>query len=83
MVGAEAMMAGKPLLGVNEGFTRYQVDPGVTGKRFEPTTEGIREIIRAFDASQYDSGEIQSVAQRYSYEEFENGVNRVIEGEKN
>lgn len=81
MVGAEAMMAGKPLLGVDGGFTRYQVEPGVTGERFQPTVDSVRGAVREFDASQYDSEEIQSVAQRYSYEEFEDGLNRVVEEE--
>ncbi|MFB6200926.1 MAG: glycosyltransferase, partial [Halorhabdus sp.] len=39
LVGAEALMAGKPLIGVNEGFTRYQVEDGVIGKVFEQTVE--------------------------------------------
>ncbi|MFC6726467.1 glycosyltransferase, partial [Halobium palmae] len=48
MVGAEALVAGKPLLGVNEGFTRYQVEEGVTGRLFEPTVESVRETVAAF-----------------------------------
>lgn len=79
MVGAEAMMAGKPLLGVDEGFTRYQVEPGVTGERFEPTVESVRETVESFDAEQYDSDEIQRRAERYRYAEFESGLTRVVE----
>ena len=80
MVGAEAMMAGKPLLGVDEGFTRYQVDTGVTGERFEPTVESVQETVESFEAEQYDSDEIQRRAERYSYSEFESGLVRVVEG---
>jgi len=79
MVGAEAMMAGKPLLGVNEGFTRYQIESGVTGERFEPTVESVRETVESFDAEQYDGDEIQRQAERYRYGEFESGLVRVVE----
>jgi glycosyltransferase involved in cell wall biosynthesis len=78
MVGAEAMMAGKPLLGVNEGFTRYQINPGITGEYFQPTADSVRETIQSFNSNRYDQRDIQSAAHRYSYEEFTNGINRVI-----
>jgi glycosyltransferase involved in cell wall biosynthesis len=79
MVGAETMMAGKPLLGVDEGFTRYQVEPGVTGERFDATVDGIRKTVESFDAEQYDSDDIQRRAERYRYAEFELGLARVVE----
>jgi glycosyltransferase involved in cell wall biosynthesis len=78
MVGAEAMMAGKPLLGVDEGFTRYQVEPGVTGERFEPTVDGIREAVHKFDASQYESEDIQAKAEQYQYDGFQQQLREVV-----
>ncbi|WP_049970306.1 glycosyltransferase [Haladaptatus cibarius] len=74
LVGAEALMAGKPLLGVNEGFTKYQVEEGVTGELFESTVESIQETVQAFDPSNYDSDTIQERAERYSYESFQSGL---------
>lgn len=78
MVGAEAMMAGKPLLGVNEGFTQYQVREGETGELFTPSAESITEAVRSFDTEDYDSGEIQEVAKRYRYEKFASGLRRAV-----
>ena len=78
LVGAEALSAGKPLLGVNEGFTRYQVQEGVTGLRFEPTVESIRETVRAFDPDDFDAEEIQDIAERYSAETFESDLRDVV-----
>ncbi|MFC7045583.1 glycosyltransferase [Halobacteriaceae archaeon GCM10025711] len=71
LVGAEALSAGKPLIGVNEGFTRYQVEDGVTGLTFEPDVASLRETIRSFEPAAFDSGEIQAFAERYDYDVFE------------
>lgn len=70
LVGAEALTAGKPLIGVNEGFTRAQVEEGVTGVTFDPTVTDLREAVRAFDPSDYDAETIQRHAERYSYDAF-------------
>ncbi|WP_139136046.1 glycosyltransferase, partial [Haladaptatus sp. W1] len=78
LVGAEALMAGKPLLGVNEGFTKYQVEEGVTGELFEPNRESIREVVQGFDSTKYDSDVIQQQAERYSYESFQDGLWDVV-----
>ncbi|MFB6195789.1 MAG: glycosyltransferase [Haloplanus sp.] len=78
LVGAEALTAGKPLIGVNEGFTRYQVEEDVTGLTFEPTVDALRATIRAFDPAAFDSAEIQAYAERYSYEAFEEGIRSVV-----
>ncbi len=48
-------MAGKPLLGVDEGFTRYQVREGRTGLCFEPTVASVRETVRRFDPDDFDA----------------------------
>lgn len=64
LVGAEALMAGKPLLGVDEGFTKYQVIEGVTGELFEPTVEGVRRAVREFDADDYDPETIRETGVR-------------------
>jgi glycosyltransferase involved in cell wall biosynthesis len=78
LVGAEALTAGKPLLGVNEGFTKYQVKPGVTGELFEPNMESIRETVRSFNSTAYKSDRIQKIAKRYSHENFKKGLCGVI-----
>ncbi|WP_254531102.1 glycosyltransferase [Natrinema gelatinilyticum] len=78
LVGAETMMAGKPLLGVNEGFTRYQVQGGRTGLLFEPTVASIRETVRRFDPTDFDSVEIREAARCYEYECFAENLRTVI-----
>lgn len=78
LVGAEALSAGKPLIGVNEGFTRYQIENGVTGLTFDANVDSIRETIRSFDPTKFDSDEIQAFAERYSYKQFEDGLRDVV-----
>lgn len=78
LVGAEALTAGKPLLGVNEGFTQYQIEEGVTGLRFEPTVESLEATLNEFDPANFDVGEIQRSAEEYSYENFEARIKAIV-----
>lgn len=79
LVGAEALTAGKPLLGVDEGFTRSQVVEGTTGALFDPTVESIRRTVRAFDPADYDAAEIQRFAARYQYDTFAQRLVEIVE----
>lgn len=78
LVGAETLLAGKPLLGVNEGFTRYQVNPGVTGELFESTVDSIRATVREFEPAEYNTEDIQDEAEKYQYETFETKIRTII-----
>lgn len=78
LVGAEAMMAGKPLLGVDEGFTRYQVREGRTGLCFAPTVASLRETVRRFDPDDFDADEIRAAARRYEYDRFAAGLREIV-----
>ncbi len=82
LVGAEAMTAGKPLLGVDEGFTSYQVEEGRTGLLFEPTVTSIRETVRRFDPDDFDADEIQAAASRYAYDRFARDLREVVDRER-
>ncbi|WP_049921426.1 glycosyltransferase [Halopiger djelfimassiliensis] len=78
LVGAETMMAGKPLLGVNEGFTRYQIQGGRTGMCFEPTVASLRETVRRFDSDDFDPVEIREEARRYEYDRFAERLRGIV-----
>lgn len=78
LVGAETLLAGKPLLGVNEGFTKYQIVEGKTGHLFEPNVESIREVVRTFDPSAFDSRAIREWGSKYEYDEFEQNLTQII-----
>lgn len=78
LVGAESLTAGKPLIGVNEGFTKYQVEHGVTGLGFEPTVASLRETVQSFDSSDFDTEEIQRHAEGYQYDTFVTELREVV-----
>lgn len=70
LVGAEALLAGKPLIGVDEGYTAYQVEEGVTGTKFEPTVFGLRRAIDGFDPGDYDTETIAQIGKKYRIDFF-------------
>ncbi|MFC4543249.1 glycosyltransferase [Halosolutus amylolyticus] len=78
LVGAETMMAGKPLLGVDEGFTRYQVQSGRTGLLFDPTVTSIRDAVRRFDPDDFDPVVIREEARKYEYDRFAEDLRSVV-----
>ena len=83
LVGAEALMAGKPLLGVNEGFTKYQVTEGVTGMLFDPTARNIRDAVNEFDPNKYETEIIERKAERYKYDNFDTELSQLINSHDN
>lgn len=78
LVGAEAMMAGKPLLGVNEGYTAYQVETGSTGLTFDPTVESLRQAVEEFDPTEFDAKTIQQYAEQYRFETFAEELREIV-----
>lgn len=81
LVGAEALLAGKPLLGVNEGFTKYQVEENITGLLFDPTVESIRETIDSFDKREFDTDEIIQRGKVYKEDNFKQELRAIIKRE--
>ncbi|WP_227375466.1 glycosyltransferase [Haladaptatus halobius] len=78
LVGAEALSAGKPLIGVNEGYTRQQVVEGTTGLRFEPTVASLRDAIDRFDPHDFDAAEIRRFAERYDRTTFADSLLNLV-----
>lgn len=78
----EALAAGTPLLGVNEGMTQYQVFPGKNGYRHDRTTGtvGIQESVKQFerDGVEWSSHEISSFADRFSVSAFHKGMHEAV-----
>lgn len=78
MVGAETMLAGKPLLGVNEGYTKYQISES-TGDTFDPAVKSIQRAVLEFDPSDYLTERIKQKSKKYEYENFERELCRLID----
>jgi len=78
----EALAAGTPLLGVDEGMTQYQVVPGKNGYRHDRADgpAGIRASVERFEAEgvEWAAGDIESFADRFSVDAFHEGMRAAV-----
>nr|AYD49525.1 glycosyltransferase [Halorubrum sp. PV6] len=79
----EALAAGTPLLGVEEGMTQYQVVDGKTGYVFERDESGhtIRTAVQQFEDTgvDWDASEIASFANRFSVQAFHDQMHEAVD----
>lgn len=80
----EALAAGTPLLGVNEGMTQFQVIEGRNGYRH--TRSGISgpslvETVGKFESQgvKWSESQIESFAERFSVAAFEEGIKEAVD----
>ncbi|WP_066414542.1 glycosyltransferase [Halorubrum aethiopicum] len=77
----EALAAGTPLLGIDEGMTRYQVVPGKNGYRHSRDgSPSIDEAVVRFetDGIEWSPDEIASFADRFSVSAFHEGMTNAV-----
>ncbi|QKY15556.1 glycosyltransferase [Halorubrum sp. CBA1229] len=78
----EALAAGTPLLGVEEGMTQYQVIEGKTGYTFEREESGrtIRRVVQQFEDNgvDWDTQKIASFADRFSVQAFHDRMHEAV-----
>jgi glycosyltransferase involved in cell wall biosynthesis len=79
----EALAAGTPLLGVEEGMTQHQVFDGKNGYTFEREESGatIREAIRRFERNgvAWSDEDIAASVERFSVTTFHRRIKTTIE----
>ncbi|WP_265108299.1 glycosyltransferase [Halosolutus halophilus] len=79
----EALAAGTPLLGVDEGMTQYQVIQGKNGykhTRSDSSGPSLEDTVHRFETEgvQWSETEITSFAERFSVDEFHEGIREVV-----
>lgn len=78
IVPIEAFASGKPVIGVKEGYTEYQINPYKNGIFVDnPTSLGLAKVIKDFDRYDWDIKEIQSSAKKYDVSEFRKKIKNV------
>jgi len=88
MVPIEAMASGDPVIGVNEGFTKVQVEDGETGILFDRGVTELVEAIQRFESEGVESTptEIRGNSTKYGKvvfnEQICTAVNNAIESRK-
>lgn len=79
----EALAAGTPILGVEEGMTQYQVVDRKSGYTFERDDSGrtVREAVRQFenDGVDWDDAEISTFASRFSIRAFHDRIREAVD----
>jgi len=81
MVPIEAYASGTPVIGVRDGYTKYQIVDGETGILFNRGVESLSEAVERFEREGVDAsaGDLQEVAQQYSLERFREEMRAAVE----
>ena len=78
----EALAAGTPVLGVDEGMTRFQIIPGKNGYRHTRDEDGetLQQSVRRFESEgvAWYPTEIASFADRFSVSAFHEGIHEAV-----
>ena len=77
IVPIEAFAGGKPVIGVCEGFTKYQIN-SKTGIFALPTIKDMKKAIIELKKSDWNSTEIRKHAKRYDISVFERELKSVV-----
>lgn len=70
IVPVEALASGKPVVGVNEGFTRFQIEDRETGVLFDRGVENLRDAINRIYNTNWKTNRIQDTVERFDVEMF-------------
>lgn len=65
MPPVESMASGKPVVGVNEGYTQHQIKDGENGYLFEPTHDSLVSTIQRAERTQWDAETVRQHARQY------------------
>ena len=80
IVPIEAFASGKPVIGVKEGYTQYQIKPYINGLFVNrPTSLGLQKAINEFQRCDWDIEELQSFAKQYDISIFRRKIKEVVE----
>lgn len=80
IVPVEFFASGTPVIGVEDGYTKYQVADGKNGYTFEWSSTALAEAIRRFESKgvTWSCGEIATFAERFSTEEFHRRMRELV-----
>ena len=81
IIPVEAFASGTPVLGVNEGYTKYQIREGENGLVHDPDAASIRESVERFEREGVDwsADDIAAFAERFDAANFREGMRAVVE----
>lgn len=74
----EALAAGKPVIGVREGYTKHQIEEGRNGVLFDPSLQELITAVETHRNRRWDAAEIQSTARPYDTRAVRQQWNRTL-----
>jgi len=78
IIPIESFASGKPVIGVKEGFTQYQINSYKNGIFVdEPTPLALAKVLKDFDRHDWDIKDIQASAKKYDVEIFRRKIKSV------
>jgi glycosyltransferase involved in cell wall biosynthesis len=78
IVPIEAMASGKPVIGVCEGFTKYQIAPNFNGVFIEPNDSGLIRGVDDVITQNWDTEKIKTTAAKYDVSIFRRGIEEAV-----
>ncbi|MDS0475734.1 glycosyltransferase [Natrinema sp. 1APR25-10V2] len=81
IIPVEAFASGTPVLGVEEGYTKYQILDGENGLLHDPDPTNIRASVERFEREGVDwsTDEIATFAERFSADQFRTRMRAIVE----
>lgn len=81
MVPIEAYASGTPVIGVRDGYTKYQIRDGVTGILYDRGVDSLAAAIRRFEAEGVEASaeDLVGASQAYGLEEFQESMRDVVQ----
>jgi glycosyltransferase involved in cell wall biosynthesis len=72
MVPIEAYASGTPVIGVRDGYTKYQIRDGKTGVLYDRGVQSLADAIERFDTKgvEAEATDLVDIAEKYSLEQF-------------
>lgn len=80
MTPIESFASGTPVIGVRDGFTRYQIVDGKNGVLFPRGIENLQRAIKAFEANgvAWGPSELQRFADRFGIDRYQSEFRQIV-----
>lgn len=80
LVPIEAFASGTPVVGVREGYTKYQIRDGENGVLMDPDPRSVREAVERFerDGVEWGTDDLVAFAERFGLERFREEMREVV-----
>lgn len=81
MTPIESFASGTPVIGVKDGFTRYQILEGDNGILFDRGVENLRRAVEEFetDSVRWNEADLQEFANQFNIDRYQSQFSNIVE----